>query len=90
MAAGKMTSQKKLLVCIVLLLVINILVTARLALGLGRLKSYQRESLPCQAVPIRFVMDEPECTNKLLRVMNVSNVHILPAEALRSLPRKLS
>ena len=80
-----MTSQKIILVCIVLLLMINILFNYS---GLeNRLKSCQnpRESLPCQAVPIRFVIDEPECADKLLRSMNVTNVHVLPAEDLHSL-----
>lgn len=79
-----------LVICIVGLLVTNVLVIAKLALGLERLESCQnqRESLPCQAVPIGFLMDEPECTDKLLRAMNVSNVHILPVEALDSLISK--
>ena len=79
----KETLQKILMVCIVVLLVINILLTAQ---GLKRLKSCKihKESLPCQAVPIRFVMDEPECTDKLLRSMNVTNVRVLPSEALGS------
>jgi len=76
MPIKKVALQKILMVCIVVLLVINILLSAQ---GLKRLKSCQnpRESLPCQAVPIRFVMDEPECTDKLLRSMNMSNVRVL-------------
>ena len=79
-----------LLICIVGLLVTNVLVIAKLALGLERLKSCQhkRESLPCQAVPVSFVMDEPECADKLLRTMNVTNVRILPADASDSLLNK--
>ena len=70
------TLQKILMVCIFVILVTNILLTVQ---GLKRLKSCQnqKESLPCQAVPIRFVMDEPECTDKLLRSMNMSNVRVL-------------
>ena len=30
------------------------------------------------AVPVRFVLDEPECADKLLRAMNVTRVRILP------------
>lgn len=74
-----MASQRILTVCIVMLLVANILLTAKIVLDLERLKSFEhrRESLPCQALPVRFVIDEPECTDKLLRSMNVSNVQIL-------------
>ena len=80
MPSEKMTLQKILVVCIVVLLVTNILLTMKHAQDLERLKScqYLLESLPCQALPIRFVMDEPECTDKLLRSMNVSNVHVMP------------
>ena len=28
------------------------------------------------ALPIRFVHENPECTNKLLDAMNITNVHI--------------
>ena len=68
------------MVCIGVLLVANILLTAKIVLGLERLKSceHRRESLPCQAIPTRFVMEEPECVNKLLRSMNVTNVHVMP------------
>ena len=35
-------------------------------------------SPPCAAIPRRFVMDHPECADKLLRSMNVTNVRIQP------------
>jgi len=49
MPKRKMTWQMILVICIVGLLVTNVLVIAKLALGLERLKScqYRRESLPC-------------------------------------------
>jgi len=86
MSNRKMTWLMILVICIVGLLVANVLVVAKLALGLERLKSCQhrRESLPCQAVPTRFVIEEPECANKLLRSMNVTNVRIFPVDALDS------
>ena len=42
------------------------------------------DPLPCGAVPTRFVMDEPECADKLLRSMNVTDVHILPLKTLQA------
>lgn len=33
--------------------------------------------LPCAALPTRFVLDEPECAQKLLEAMNVSNVRVV-------------
>ena len=35
-------------------------------------------SLPCGALPMRLIHDDPACANKLLQVMNVTNVRILP------------
>ena len=80
----KMASQKKLVVCIIVLLVVNLLLTTKVALSEERLKPCQRESLPCQAVPIRFVMDEPGCADKLLRSMNVTDVRILSSKILHT------
>ncbi len=37
-----------------------------------------RHSLPCAAIPVRFVMDDPVCADKLVRSMNITNVRILP------------
>jgi len=90
MPIEKVALQKILIVCTIVLLVTNILLTMKFTQSLERLKSCQnpQESLPCQAVPVSFVMDEPECTDKLLRAMNVSNVHILSAESLDSLISK--
>ena len=33
-------------------------------------------SLPCAAIPMRFVVEEPACADKLVRSMNVTNVRI--------------
>ena len=43
-------------------------------------------SLPCQAIPLRYVEEDPICADKLLHAMNVTNVHIHTwNEALRPL-----
>jgi len=47
-----------------------------------------RSSLPCAAIPTRYVMEYPECADKLLQAMNVTNVRIRPVET-SSLNRKL-
>ena len=36
----------------------------------------QNDKLPCAAIPTRFVLDSPECAQKLLDSMNVANLHI--------------
>ena len=37
-----------------------------------------RHSLPCAAIPVRLVMEDPVCADKLVRSMNITNVRILP------------
>ena len=37
--------------------------------------------LPCAALPTRFVLDSPECAQKLLDAMNVSNVRVVSRTA---------
>jgi len=70
-----------LMVCVLVFLAVNLFITTRLFLNAKKssLMLRSREPLPCKAVPTRFVMEEPECANKLLRSMNVTNVRILPA-----------
>jgi len=41
---------------------------------------HARRTLPCQAIPVRFAMDNPECANKLLASMNVTNVRFWPQD----------
>jgi hypothetical protein len=36
-----------------------------------------RRSLPCEAIPVRFVLDDPLCADKLLKAMNVTNVRVV-------------
>ena len=65
-----------LVICTLLLVIINLFVAAKLSADVGRLQSQKQRSLPCAAIPTRFVVDEPECANKLLISMNVTNVHV--------------
>ena len=37
-----------------------------------------RRSLPCESIPVRFVLDDPVCADKLLLAMNVTNVRVSP------------
>lgn len=39
-------------------------------------------SLPCAALPLKFIEQEPRCVNELLIAMNVTNVHIYPGNDL--------
>ena len=81
-----------LLVCILGLVSANLLITMRLALKIDQIQqcSQKRKSLPCEAIPIKFAMEEPRCANRLFRAMNVTNVHILPDGALNQLLNRTS
>lgn len=35
------------------------------------------DRLPCGALPTRFLLDSPECAQRLLQAMNVSNVRVV-------------
>lgn len=67
-----------LIVLILVGLSIDIAMTARLN---GKLNTaalcVKKKFLPCAAIPTRYVIQEPECADKLLRTMNVTNVRIL-------------
>lgn len=84
MSKDKISWQKTFMFCICILVVINIFVIVKFTLVSGELKEDypKRAPLPCGAIPIQFVLEEPECANKLLRSMNVTNVHILPKESV--------
>ena len=43
-----------------------------------------RSRLPCAAIPTRLVLDHPECAQRLLEAMNVTNVRIEPRGSGRS------
>ena len=68
-----------LLVLILIGIVVDIVITIR-----AMSATPARSSLPCQAIPTRYVLEYPECADKLLRVMNITNVHIASAENLSS------
>ena len=44
--------------------------------ALGECPAHRR-LLPCEAIPIRFVLDDPVCADRLLRAMNVTNVGVI-------------
>jgi len=68
------------LVLIVLGLPLNTFLLIRVSTQIAELRESndKRSDLPCAAIPTRFVLDDPECADKLLRAMNVTNVRVLP------------
>lgn len=68
---------------ILIALVVNAAMLMRIHHELARLEDRppNRGSLPCAALPTRFVLDSPECAQKLLEAMNVTNVRVHEANA---------
>ena len=72
--------QMVLAVCIFVIVTANLFVAIRISKDTRKLQllPQRRQSLPCGAIPTRYVIEEPVCANKLLTAMNITNVHIVP------------
>ncbi len=81
-----------LLVCVLGLVLINLLITMRFASKIDQVQScsQKRKSLPCEAIPIKFAIEEPQCANRLLRAMNITNVNFSPRWASNQLSNRTS
>lgn len=62
------------------IIVLLILVLATLIINIVLMLEFthSRTSKPSLTIPRQFLLDEPECIDKLLASMNMTNVHILP------------
>ena len=67
-----------LLVMIAVLLIANLVVMGFHLKQGNAVSMGAHRSLPCEALPVRFILDEPECADKLLRAMNVTRVRVVP------------
>ena len=78
--------QKQSVLIIVLLILILMGVMADIIITVRTAPSTPaKPSLPCAAIPTRYVLEYPECADRLLRAMNVTNVRILPRGSLSDL-----
>ena len=69
--------MKKATLTIVLLWIVLAAVAANTVMTLKSRSSQSCDaSLPCAAIPTRFVMEHPDCADKLIRAMNVTNVRV--------------
>ena len=67
---------------LLILMAANALVLVKITKTLEALPSQQTgKSLPCRAIPTRFILEDPGCAQKLLAAMNVTNIRVstLPA-----------
>jgi len=70
-----------LMVCLLVAVVVDLVVTMRLAVGM-RVSAAQvckQPALPCGAIPTRFVLEEPECADKLLKSMCTCQAPMRPS-----------
>ena len=69
--------MKKTTLTIVLLWIVLAAVAANIVMTVKfRSEHETKPSLPCAAIPTQFVMEYPDCTDKLLRSMNVTKLKI--------------
>jgi len=68
--------MKKTTLVIVLLWIVLAALAANIVMTLKFRSEQDAASLPCAAIPTRFVMEYPDCADKLLRSMNVTKLQI--------------
>jgi hypothetical protein len=65
--------EKKRMI-IVLLVMVLLVVVADIAI---RLLPPAKQQSRCLAVPTKFIMEYPDCANRLLEAMNITNVKVI-------------
>ena len=64
-----------------MLVLVLIAVVADIAVRLS-MSAKPKQSSRCLAIPIRFLMEYPNCTNKLIQAANLTNIRIVPPGTL--------
>ena len=72
--------KSKWVIILLVLVLVALIVTAVL---MSRFMQ-SMASKPCLAIPTRFILEYPECAEKLVQAANVSNVRIVSLRALDS------
>jgi hypothetical protein len=67
------------IILILMILIVDLVFTIKLSTEVkSTITDIQKDKLlPCAAVPTKYIYEEPECADKLLRAMNVTRVRIL-------------
>lgn len=72
-----------MVICLVILTTANLVMTIKVLRDINAIPaSPPKRSLACEAIPIRFALDYPDCANALLYHMNVTNLKFLPRGSL--------
>ena len=71
-------------ICLIIVMTANLMITIKISQGIKAIRTTppKARSLACEAIPIRFAMNHPNCANELLYYMNVTNVQFLPRSSL--------
>ena len=71
-------------ICLIIVMTANLMMTIRISQNIKAIRTIpaKTRSLACEAIPIRFAMNHPDCANELLYYMNVTNVQFLPRSSL--------
>ena len=78
-----------LLIGTAFLLAVNVILTCLLFSKLTiECQCSAKKSLSCEAMPMKFAFDYPDCANKLLEAMNVTNVKVLSLNSTNAITRK--
>ena len=82
--------NRNIVLAVIILLLVGLILIIILRLSL-EIKANQSKNTPtCGAIPTQFVVDEPECANRLLVYMNITNVHIESHDSLIQRKKNLS
>ena len=86
---SKIKKLKQFIPLLILIAVaLNIVLTLSLILSGARCKPAD-SALPCAAVPIGFVAEYPQCADRLVESLNITNVRIRRLDESRSLADNL-
>ena len=66
--------KSKWIIALLILVLATLIINTVLMLE----STHPRTSKPCLTIPRQFLFDEPECVDKLLASMNMTNIHVLP------------
>ena len=81
--------DKKVEWVVILIVVVLIVVVADIAVHLS-VPEKSKQPSQCLEIPIKFVMEYPDCTNKLLKAANLTNIRIVPPGTLEARRNNLS
>ena len=75
----KNSAKWAVILLIIVLTAIVIDIAVRLSVPLK-----SKQPLRCLAIPIKFAMEYPNCTNRLIQAANLRNIRIVPPETLEA------